>query len=292
LFNIDKHEERLLCEDAGEWAELVVYNKTIYYIKDNKLMKIDINTGCSEMVWQTDRKERIYSPHITSDGRYLSFYQIHEDKNTMFSVLNLDNKVCKDIYSKSFDLPFYFANHGMICPTDQNMIFFAHEGTTYYITNRLWIANGTTKSARNIAKQRMDENGNLGECFGHEMWSPDGQGLYFVKYPCSTIKPSGICYVDINTSDVKLIASKYAYWHVGVSSDGKKLIADTQTDKGYSEVVYVDLEHKTEKIVAEAKTTWVHPCHPHPQFSPNCQRICYTTLNEAGKVCVGIKLKI
>ena len=70
----------------------------------------------------------------------------------------------------------------MICPTDKDLFFFAHEGNTEYISNRLWLYDHKSKTMRNIAKQSLNENGDISECYGHEAWSHNGEGLYFVKY--------------------------------------------------------------------------------------------------------------
>ena len=188
-----------------------------------------------------------------------------------------------------FEKPFNVANHLMISPTDKDILFFAHEGSTFYVSNRLWIYDAKTGSERNIAKQRLDRDGNVGDCFGHEMWAPDGNGLYFVKYPCSPIKPCGICYVDVKSGKYELLYSKHKYWHVGVSSDGKFLTADTQYAPHRSEVVVIDREKGREFVVDIPYITGIHPCHPHPQLSPDNNRVVYTALDkEDGRTCIKI----
>lgn len=74
-----------------------------------------------------------------------------------------------------------------------------------------------TGYVENILRQRLNEDGNNGECVGHEMWSPDGRGMYFIKYISTTILPRGVWYLDVYTKESRCIASGYDYWHVGVS---------------------------------------------------------------------------
>lgn len=56
-----------------------------------------------------------------------------------------------------------------------------------------------TGYVENILRQRLNEDGNNGECVGHEMWSPDGRGMYFIKYISTTILPRGVWYLDVYT---------------------------------------------------------------------------------------------
>ena len=218
---------------------------------------------------------------MTNDGVYISFYQTIEN-TTYFWRYDRKENICILICKKKFADPFYYANHGMTCPEDPELMFFAHEGDTTYITNRLWTGrlNGEMK---NIAPQKLDENGILQDCFGHEMWAPSGKGLYFVKYPCSPGAEQGICYVDTEEKNVRVLYSDYRYWHVSVTEDERYLIADTQSGRGDSEVIVIDQKTGEQRCVARAKITWVHPCHPHPQMNPNHTVVCFTGLNESGK---------
>ena len=291
LHDIDTGEERVLCEGAGF---PVVNGSRFYFTKGPSLFVGDIDTGTAEEVWRNDEGLPLSYAHVTNDGRHVGLRASLPDGTAVLMVCDTRTGDCREIYRKRFREPFPSANHVMICPTDPNLLFFAHEGKTEYITNRIWVADGRDGSARCIAKQSLTPDGDLADCFGHEMWAPDGKGMYFIKYPVSLTGPKGICYVDLQTSEITLIASGFRYWHVGVSADGKKLVADTHPDWDTlspgddCEVICVDLERGTETLVARAASTWKHPCHPHPQFSPDADQICFTTLNEHGKVCVGI----
>ena len=177
----------------------------------------------------------------------------------------------------------------MISPFDKDLFFFAHEGDCRYVSNRLWLYNAETKKSWNIAKQTLNQDGTLGDCFGHEMWAPDGKGIYFAKYAGSPEPPRGICYVDIETGKYELLYTKYKYWHVGVSQDGRYLTADTQYDPHQSEVVIIDRETGEEFVVDMPYMTGRHPCHPHPQLSPDNKKIVYTALSkEGGRTCIKV----
>jgi len=291
LYDIDTGAERVLCEGAGF---PVVNGGRFYYTKGPSLFVGDIDSGAVSEVWRHGDGFPLAYAHVTNDGRYVGLRATPPDGTAILLVCDTHTGDCREICRKRFRAPYPTADHVMICPADPNLMFFAHEGDTEYISNRLWVADGRDGTARCIARQRLTPDGDLADCFGHEMWAPDGKGMYFVKYPVSLTQPKGICYVELATREIKLVASGFRYWHVGVSADGKKLVADTHPDwetlspGDVSEVVCVDLERGSETPVARAKSTWKHPCHPHPQFSPDAGLICFTALNEHGKVCVGI----
>ena len=165
----------------------------------------------------------------------------------------------------------------MINPFDPEQVFFAHEGNTFYVSNRLWLFD-TQSGMHCIAKQRLDEEGNLGDCFGHECWAADGQGLYFVKYACSPLPPRGICYVSITGEQTDVLYGKYPYWHVSAAPNGRHLAADTQSGT-FSGVCLIDTETGRECMPIQARTTWSHPCHPHPSFSPDSRTVGFQDLD-------------
>lgn len=172
----------------------------------------------------------------------------------------------------------------MICPTNPDRIFFAHEGITFYVSNRLWVYDAREDRAWNIAKQNIDEDRSPGDCFGHEAWAPDSKGMHFVKYPCSPKEPRGVSYVDIETGRIDVLYSKYNYWHACPSRDARFITADT-TDNGTtcSEVVVIDRSDDTETIIDTPEISWNHHCHPHPQMSPNNSKAVYTALDDKGR---------
>lgn len=265
------------------------YENKVYYCGSKGIMELNLNDNTKRCVCES----QAIALQLTADGKYASAFITHEDTETPseFYRINIATGEIEKICEKTFEKPLYLANHLMISPTDKDMFFFAHEGNTRYVSNRLWLYNSKTEKSWNIAKQKLNQNGDLGDCFGHEMWAADGKGIYFVKYCCSPEKPTGICYADIQTGNYELLYSKFKYWHVGVSQDGKFLTADTQYnwELGLSEVVVIDTETGEEFVVDMPHMTGVHPCHPHPQLSPDNKKIIYTALDKkSGQTCIKV----
>lgn len=300
-FSLKDKSMEVLCDDMT--GSIVVNGGKIYYTTENGLNVYNTKTNKTEIIYKNDyfigengiRKNiegipaKMTFPHITNDGKYVSLFCSEQaDVPGVFIRVNTETGEEEKIFEKAFKKPLNVANHWMICPENKDLFFYAHEGETYYITNRLWLYDYKNDRDWNVAKQRLDENGTLGECYGHEMWAPDGKGVYYVKYPVSTMGPTGVSYVDIETGKQELLYSGYKYWHAGVSRDGRYIVADTQYAPYQSEVVVIDKKSGEEFVVDMPDMTAVHPCHPHPQMSPDNSKVCYNALDEEGRTCVKV----
>jgi Tol biopolymer transport system component len=284
VFDTESGEIIPIAWGVNTWCDYVVGENRVFYIKGDSLLKLDILTGETKEIFE---ENGIGSPHITADGKYLSVFRCKPEISSFWRI-EIDTGASKKLLDKAFAEPFPYANHGMISPKDENKIFFSHEGNTRYITNRLWLYDDSKKLDFNIARQRLGKNGELIDCYGHECWSHDGKGLYFVKYRESEA-PRGICYVDIETGEQRLLFSGYDYWHVSASYSERYIAADTRNLGGNkSGVVLIDLKNGEEKMIDTVSTTFKHPCHPHPQISPNQRKIIYHFSNDRKKCCVRV----
>lgn len=274
-------EEELLSGKEADFyfTDYVVYGEKIYCPESDKLICLNVNTKEKHEICSIPKGFTF--PHITNDGKYINFAVYTKENNiiTLSECYIVDTKSgsCEKVFEKKFSKPFTDASHIMICPTDKDKIFFSHEGDTFYISNRLWMYE-KGKGMKCIAKQHLDEEQNLADCFGHECWTYDGKGLYFVKYSCSPKGPKGICYVNADgTGQKNAIYGKYPYWHVCTSSGGRFLAADTQSGER-SWVCLIDTETGNEIVLAKAGFAAQHPAHPHPCFNTDSTRICYHDL--------------
>ena len=282
--NLKTQTARIAASSCKGSSEFVVHGEHLYYITaPNDLWHMNLMTGEKECIC---RQPGMHFPHMTSDGRYMNWCRYENDVGIGVIFDTVTRTSC-DIVQKKFAHPFTTANHMMICPSDPDCLFFAHEGITQYISNRLWLAE-KGKGSRNIAKQKLNKDGDLGDCFGHECWAYHGKGLYFVKYACSPEPPRGICYVDKVTGEAKLLWSAYPYWHVSCSPDDRFVGADTQNmGPGLSAVCIVDQPAGEERLLVKARTNWKHPCHPHPCFNTESDKVAFNEFAEHEKCTVG-----
>ncbi|MBO4732886.1 MAG: hypothetical protein J5662_00260 [Clostridia bacterium] len=289
---------RVLCDDLLSFEEYIVFGNYVYYSNGYQLKQIDCYTGENKFICESPFVNKCNEPpalspffqqlSITGDGKYIMSCVFTDKKEACMLRIDVASGKYGIILKKHFEMPFWDPGHLMVCPTDTNKFFYCHEGNTFYISNRLWIYDCSTGRDKNIAKQRLGDNGELIDCFGHEMWAPDGRGIYFVKYACSPDKPTGICYADISTGKYKLLYTGHKYWHVSVSRDGRYLASDTQSDDYISEVFIIDTTDGREYRIADAKTDWQHPCHPHPNISPDNDKVVFTALDDNGRTCIKI----
>lgn len=284
-YNVKSGELSVIAEGIDCWTDYTVFESTVYFVRNGLFCSLDTATNA---IREYFKYPSLTAPHITSDGRYVSVFSCSPEVSSFFRVDTESGSVEK-LLDTSFPEPFPYANHGMICPTDGDVIFFAHEGNTRYVSNRLWLYEKKTGRARNIARQSLGENGELIDCFGHESWNSDGSGIYFVKYVCSEA-PTGICYADRVTGNARLLYSAYKYWHVCASENGRYIAADTANiGNDRSRVVLIDTESKSEREIDTVKTNFKHPCHPHPQVSRDGKRIIYHLLGDDGMIKVRLK---
>lgn len=279
--NVKTGNFSVIADGVTEWLDYLVLGKDVYYVKEKTLFKINTETNEERKLISLDG---LGFPHATHDGRYLSLFN-SDITPSSFAIFDTEKETLRHIFDYSFPEPYHTANHGMICPTDKELYFFAHEGDTRQVSDRLWLWSGYTGTAKNIATQRLSESGRVLDCYGHEVWSPNGKGLYFVKYRESVDK-NGICYVDISTNRTTLLYSGYDYWHVGVSRSGRFLTADTRGENGKSKIILLDTNTGAETEIDSVKSTFKHPCHPHPVISPNGNVLTYHVLSDSGMTAV------
>lgn len=171
--DLNTGEETVIC--AGRWPQFYVRNKNLYYFLGKQVLRRDIRTGETKVLWEGNYDLNC-EVSVSADGERVAVSWQYEDETTSVGQLDTRTGEHREVCRMGFDRPFGDISHVLVNPQDHNKIFFCHEGTTQYITNRLWMADADTGSAENIFKQRLDEHGNNGECVGHEMWSPDGSG--------------------------------------------------------------------------------------------------------------------
>lgn len=277
-------------EVLGTFIPAIVWGQTLYGVAhetdEQVLFSLDIDTRARRELLRTKQAlDDIFS--ITDDGRTLVFGMRDPADCSIATCYALDTATdaITIVFEKRFQKPFAVTNHYMVNPQNAKQVFFAHEGDTFYVSNRLWLYD-EDRGMHCMAKQRLDAEGNLGDCFGHECWAPDGSGLWFVKYACSPLPPHGLCFAGVDGKQTDVVYSAYPYWHVCCAPNGRYLTADTQSH-GYSSVVVIDKVTGKEAEAYRAGFLWSHPAHPHPTFSPSSEQVIFHDLKD-GQLTLGI----
>lgn len=158
------------------------------------------------------------------------------------------------------------------------------------MANRIWLYDNKSKRAWNALKQTMTTDMDVGEYIGHELWAPNGKGMYYIKYATSPILPCGVGYLDLETGEGRILYSQFKYWHCCPSQDERFIAGDTQAlpNKNDCNVIVIDRRDNSEVLIDTVKETGTHPSHPHPQFSLDNSKLCYTFLKDNGNLAVKI----
>ncbi|MFD0715764.1 hypothetical protein [Paenibacillus sp. GCM10027626] len=274
----------------GVWWQsgLVSRDNNYFYAEDSRIYVLNLATNRHALVAEHPAGCPFLEPlSLSADGQWLGVYWHEEGRYTIGTVDTATGSV-QAVIRPDFAEPYPIANHAMVNPVYINQIFFAHEGTTEQIPDRIWAVDAKSGEARNLYEQRKLPDGTLGEYVGHEMWSYDGEWLYYVQYPHSPLR-TGICRVSREGGDAEFVNGDYRYWHVCPSPDGRYVVADTLLDPGLgSEIVLIDLATRKSRLLCRVSKWDRHPGHPHPSFSPDSTHISFTFVAEHGFLWVGV----
>lgn len=289
LFDIETGAVETLIENLSWGCGVVSSNDYFYYYVGSAIYEFNLHTMLSRNVCRMEVGTEVYGPlSITNDGKKIGTYWKRGEEWVVGIVEVLTGEVSV-VAAPGFKEPYPIANHSMINPRYDQLVFFAHEGRTDHIADRIYVADTTTREIRNIFRQQRLDTGEHVEYVGHEMWAADGEYLYFVKYPQSPLKPTGVYRVEKTGKDHEPINGDYRYWHVAPSPDGRFAVADTfEEGMKVSKIVLINLEKRTSKLLCELPLWRDHPGHPHPMFSPDSKKVSFTFADEEQHLWIGI----
>lgn len=282
LYNTETGGSRVLAENVPYGAGTSASDDRYYYCVGNKILAVDFERAHVSEVCKVDEEMKLIGPvSISSDGKTVSVIGSKEDHTLVLSV-NVPTGRWRIAIDPKFAQPFPSAS-----PVYTDLIFYAHEGMTERIPDRIWVVDADKGEAVNLFKQMLLEDGTVGECVGHEMWSYDGERLYFVKYGVSPLAPKGIYYVTKDGQRWGCVNSEHVHWHAAVSPDGRWAVSDTGPGGTRSRIVLTDVHSGKSAVLCEIDRWKHHPGHPHPSFSPDSSKVSFTYEDESGYLRVG-----
>ena len=288
VLDLESGKSEYIANSKGWETGSVSYDDKLYYSEENRLYRTDIKTKKTDLLWEAPENKKFHGPvSYTNDGRYLGVYWSENEANSTFGVYDTEEGKMNIITEVSFMPPFTFADHGMICPSNPDLMFFAHEGSCFYITDRLWILNTKTGEKHNLFKQRLTDSGANADCVGHEFWKNDGSGVFFCKYAVSPEAPRGIFFCDLQ-GNAKCINSEADHWHAAADRAGLYTVSDTGSAGVESDIMLTNV-NTGKAVKIEHVNRWPnHPGHPHPCFSPDGNKVIYTFKKDDGNLAVAI----
>lgn len=304
-YDVETEELKKLDETTGSSgsAEAVVTpdDKIFYRRSASEYYLMDWNTGAAKKVLDVPQGVTTSVMSITNDLKYASGYWLENlapedslngvNRYRIAPQINLETgEINKSVHHEFDELPeFPHLGHAQINPVDPDLIMFCHEGTTQYIHDRIWLGRVSTGETWNLFHQAKLSDTLTGETTGHEIWAPDGQSVFFVKYyfPNQNIGQQGIVRVDLN-GEREYINGDYRYWHCYPSADNNWVAADTQLGSA-SEIVLMNTNTYETHVLAKFATPSgpQHPYQPHPIISNDGSYVSWQMIDETGMLGVG-----
>ncbi len=168
-------------------------------------------------------------------------------------------------------------NHAQCNPSDNDQMLIAQDfwndpvtGVRHPYVQRIWLLNKDGSRAP-IFKEETQRH-------GHEWWSADGRGIWFVHYS------HGVCRYDVASKRVERNWGGHVL-HAHCNKEESLIVGDTYYKLGadeYMGVLAFDRASRIEVAIAldnKLPSAKGH-LHPHPQFSHCGEYIMYTTFND------------
>ncbi len=293
LFDMETKTTETVAEGVHFYEGITSPVNKFFYTKGSEAFLYDINTKETRKIGDNPEGRAFYGPpSMTNDGKTASVYWRDSEGKTRNAGLfdletgNFTQILFRDQIMDIFEAPQNMFDHPILNPEDKHTVFF-NRGNDTYIPDRMYLLDVTTGNIKNMYHQQTMPDGTLGEAIGHESWSFDGEWMYFVKYPdpFSKIKPTGIMRVSKDCSRYEYVNTNHPFWHASPSPDGKWVVGDyfliDNGDGRYkSKIAICNIETKESYVLAEFYISTQHPSHPHPAFSYDGKKICFTILDE------------
>ena len=277
---------------GGSAAAVITPKNMMFYNKPNgEVWQMDLNTLEKKKIADMPSYASGLSViSATNDGKYISGYWMENrseldyingvQRHRIVPRLNVetgewDSTSLSHLFND--DLRFPELGHPIINPEYHDIAMFCHEGTTEYIPDRIWTGNFSTGEHRNVFLQAERPDGMTGETSGHELWSEDGEEIFFVKYTRKeNLGQSGVVRVDKDGNNREYINGDHPYWHCYPSPDKKWVCADTQIGGQRAEVVLINVQtYESHMLTNFFYPNKPHPWQPHPIISQDGKKVSW-----------------
>ncbi len=157
--------------------------------------------------------------------------------------------------------------HCQFCPLDSSLVLYAHEGKWETIQTRMWLVR-TDGSDNHPVRKQIE-----GERVGHEFWANTSKTVYFTIYRG---EESEIRTINLETQQEELVIA-IDNCHVSIDPADRFIVADNNRGNA-DELFLIDLATKETRLLCYPRMSWKNGrFHPHPTFSPNSDRVIFTS---------------
>lgn len=279
----------------------------IYYSKKNdgefSLWRADANAEgiTPEFIANAPARAWISVPQVSNDCNYISVdytdnaHEFSEPGERTFARYSIRDDRW-DVYTHTFD----YANvltHNQVNPEYPDILAFAHEvmgaglASVYEMLDRMWVFDCNTKEAKCIYQQGVREtDGTVIQGATHEVWSNDGNYMYFINYSMEDqrnigLTPSAVRFnLDGSHRQYYYVDKSftYGYQHLYASGDNKYMVADGNY------IVLICAE--TNEQFPISHFVWnkgkSHPYQAHPVIARNRYIVSWGAADDTGLLSV------
>lgn len=266
--------------------------KQVFFTEGPEIWSVDIETFeenriCSalETFSIIDRGVRSLTYcHPSPDGKKIvAVYNAPFNKEWGLIVIRTDGSGGEAILRSRDEI-----GHCQFCPTDSNILEYCNYGgfnNPDKVGNRMWLINADGTGGRALGSLAPRD------WVRHEYWSSSGREIYFSWkalfgkaynnpkekefYPPKghTVEVRKIQRDGQNEETVVTLN----HCHSMINNDGTFIVADNDLGKA-DDLKLVNLATKGVTILCYSKATWKSGVfHPHPSFSPDDQKVIYTS---------------
>jgi len=263
LFRVDV-DGLNLCQltdcDGISWAHASPVDRRVFFTVGRELRTVDVDSFEEEVIgFSPIDVGSLRGGSISGDGSTYIAPQSTGDGKCAIVKFYTDGREPEVIYEHPRIL-----GHLQYEPANSKaMIFFASHTENWGVIWRLE-ADGT--DPRVVYERRYG-------WASHFMWQP---GTDYVI--ATLVGPNrGLIRIDSNgLQEAQVISRLEAYWHAGISYNGKWACSDTFPDNG---LFLVELETGKSRLLCLSKSSNAHPqwSHPHPCWSPDNSMVLFTS---------------
>jgi len=222
-----------------------------YVRKGDALFCMDTNTGLlTEVATFPPGK---CNGHLSVSKSGLVWCSYHQE-NKIYALVVLDPKTGKSEVVFQDD---HFLNHCQACPGDDETVMYVHE-TMGDALQRIWLFDYPTRRVRPYYVEKE------GDWITHEVWTADGDYLYFIRYPHHIMRGTR------DGHSFTQVAESTQYLHCAPDRTGKWVVADRATGvyKGWkNQIALINTHTGEETVLANLEEPTTGGEHPHPSFN-------------------------
>ncbi len=266
LFRVDV-DGMNLCQltdcDGIAWAHASPVDRRIFFTAGRELRAIDVDSFEEEVIGVSPvGAGSLGGGSISGDGSsYVASQSVGDGK---FAIVKFytDGAEPEVIYEHPKIL-----SHLQYEPVNSNaMIFFASHKESRGV---IWRVESDGANPRIVYENRYG-------WASHFMWQPG------TDYVIATLvgPDRGLVRIDSNGNQESQVISRLeAYWHSGISYNGKWACSDTLPDSG---LFLVELGTGKSRLLCLSESSNAHPqwSHPHPCWSPDSSMVLFTSDRE------------